>query len=439
MKKYIGADGIRAVACFMVVFHHASQRIKLDLMPNWVQEIGKFMLTGSAGVSVFFVLSGFLLSIPFCEAYFEEKKFPNIKIYFARRAGRILPGFYLNLFICFFLGLFLIDNAPSLIWRYWSGLTFISGWHWLTLFPTEINGPLWSIGFEVVSYILMPIGMFILFKFNGKRNFMKALIIWITIWLITMLIHSFWNKYYPTNDLGKGWEFGLVGGAKLWMPNYNPIGFFGHFIFGILAAFLAVKYEKIQSLNKINNSKLFDIISFILLILWILLLYSRSGKSEFSLNLWNQPYYFPLFSGLTALLLLSITQSNYIGKLFDNSFAKLTAKLSFGIYIWHYLIMSLIPIYLEPKYIYMGMDSLYYWLGITFFVIIISYFIAAISWYKFEEPILKKIQSWNGEGFIKIVKMNKIKILLLIFLLFVIPGLFVIIRSDIFQLSKLYF
>jgi hypothetical protein len=57
-----GLDGIRAIACLGVIFHHFAQKLSPQIRPAFIREIGSFLLMGNSGVSVFFVLSGFLLS-----------------------------------------------------------------------------------------------------------------------------------------------------------------------------------------------------------------------------------------------------------------------------------------------------------------------------------------------------------------------------------------
>ena len=77
--KLIGADGIRALACLAVIGHHLSQRLSMEAQSHGIQQVQAFFLMGNAGVSIFFVLSGFLLSYPFWKNYLNEQNFPNMK------------------------------------------------------------------------------------------------------------------------------------------------------------------------------------------------------------------------------------------------------------------------------------------------------------------------------------------------------------------------
>ena len=57
------------------------------------------------------------------------------------------------------------------------------------------------------------------------------------------------------------------------------------------------------------------------------------------LSLQHQPYFFPLLAGLVAVLLAALAYSVVLGRAFDNPFFRYTAKVSFGLYIWHYLVI----------------------------------------------------------------------------------------------------
>ena len=57
----------------------------------------------------------------------------------------------------------------ELLVRYLSGLFLVAGFHWLTWFPVEFNGPLWSIGVEITSYAFLPFCLALIFKLPASR------------------------------------------------------------------------------------------------------------------------------------------------------------------------------------------------------------------------------------------------------------------------------
>ena len=64
-SRILGADGLRAIACLLVVWHHTSQKLDPSGTGPLVTALQFLGMRGEVGVSMFFVLSGCLLSLPF--------------------------------------------------------------------------------------------------------------------------------------------------------------------------------------------------------------------------------------------------------------------------------------------------------------------------------------------------------------------------------------
>ena len=75
-------DGIRAVSFFLVFFAHAG--------------LGKVLVPGGFGVTIFFLLSGFLITTLLRLEYLRFKRI-SLKDFYLRRALRILPPLYVTL------------------------------------------------------------------------------------------------------------------------------------------------------------------------------------------------------------------------------------------------------------------------------------------------------------------------------------------------------
>jgi len=388
-----GADGIRAMACLAVILHHASQKLLTQALPAQAQEMQSFLLLGNSGVSVFFVLSGFLLAYPFWKQYFSGWEFPSIRQYAQRRAARIMPGYYASFLVCTVI-IVLLQIPSEFFWtRLVTGLTFTAGFNYVTFFPNEINGPFWSISFEVFCYFLMPVFMFLMFRFiRGKRSFLKAFVFWIGVAAFILFINKLIHIYLTPDDFQKGWQFGMIGGAKYWMPNYNPVGFFGHFAVGIMASAVAARlFTGSDRIEKFKKAGVFDFFSAAGLAGAIVLLLSVRHAPEFALGFQNQPYYFPLYTLLIGMILATAPHSNRAGKLLDNPFFRYTAKISFGLYIWHYLVMFLAEKFIIKGYKNWTMTNLTAWVLDTLAVIIVAYFIAALSYRFIEKPVLDRV------------------------------------------------
>lgn len=385
-----GLDGIRAIACLSVIFHHIAQKLAPQFQPAFVREINSFLLMGNTGVSVFFVLSGFLLSYPFWKRFFDDGQFPDMKQYALRRAARIMPGYYASFLVCSLM--ILLFNIPSqFFWiRSLAGLTFTAGFSYKTFFPNEINGPFWSVGFEVFCYILMPVFMYAMFGlFKKKRTLLKAFVFWIGTAAFISLLNHLIHLYLTPDGIQRGWQYGMVGGAKYWMPNYNPVGFFGHFIIGIMASGVAARLFKASSTAESFKKKGgFDIICILGLLGSFLLLWFLRHAPEFSYSFQNQPYFFPFYALLIGISLAAAPHSNIAGRLLDNAFFRFTAKVSFGLYIWHYVVMFIVANAVFRSYQNFSMTNLLSWVSISLMILVVSYAVAALSYKFIEKPVL---------------------------------------------------
>ena len=392
-NRFSGLDGLRAAACLLVIMHHIAQRLDIYSQNFILQHFQLFFLMGNTGVSFFFILSGFLLSYPFWSNYLKGEPFPDIRHYIRRRAVRILPGFYAAFAVSTVLSLIFVPDMDHFARRILSGITFTAGFHYTTLFPSFTNSPLWSISFEVFSYVLMPLFMAFLFFLTGKkRSFKKAFIFWCFSLVLILSINQLIHAFLTPDNVKRGWEFGLTGGSKWWMPNYNPVGFFGHFIFGIFAAGISARIFASRTLFRNPRNRLFfDATAFISLAGIILLLFYGSGTEEFTFGLQKQPYFFPYLTCLGAILSVSLVNSMHAGKILDSRFMRFTAKISFGLYIWHYLIILLISVYILPEYHeYMRIKDWKLWAGASMLLIVLSYGAAALSYRFIEKPFLDR-------------------------------------------------
>src|ERR1700687_373775 len=86
-------DGLLSIAALLVLVH----------LPAWVSAFTKSSSLGlytsrlEIGVSVFFLISGFLLYRPFAVSHLSERTSPNSRRFWERRLLRIVPAYWLAL------------------------------------------------------------------------------------------------------------------------------------------------------------------------------------------------------------------------------------------------------------------------------------------------------------------------------------------------------
>ena len=138
-------QGLRGIAVLAVVLYHSHPRFE----GTWFYHVS---LWGWAGVNLFFVLSGFLITSILLEARGKPHYFRN---FYGRRALRIWPVYLLVLAICYlnapwFLGLPVgraIRTAP-----WWAYLLLVQNAFHLALPP--VIGPTWSLAIEEQYYFI---------------------------------------------------------------------------------------------------------------------------------------------------------------------------------------------------------------------------------------------------------------------------------------------
>jgi peptidoglycan/LPS O-acetylase OafA/YrhL len=154
-KNTIAAlDGVRAIACLSVIEYHIHYLIgkNYNLKPIMGRLGSSIVMAGWAGVTLFFVLSGFLLFLPYARYLLYEQQFPSTRSFYLRRALRILPGYYLALLV-----LILWSHRQYLQLNHLPNFALF-----LTFFmdaPSvyqKINGPFWTLAIECQFYMLLP-------------------------------------------------------------------------------------------------------------------------------------------------------------------------------------------------------------------------------------------------------------------------------------------
>ena len=344
-----GADGLRAFACLAVVFHHLIQRLNPENLTEPFSTLHFIAMRGEVGVSIFFVLSGALLSHPFWMAHLAGTEKPSFRDYVINRAARIAPATWLNISVVTIVSI-LAYNLPFEIFRAASGMLFISSFHYTTFFPTELNGPLWSISLEVCCYLLLPIILFSIIRNKcNYRSSMIRLVLWICF---LQVLNPFIIKTFMTSAEQKGWEFGLVGGAK------------------------QLKFD------------IAAVVSFFAALSLVLSRLTPGATDSFT----QQPYVTPWFPALVAVFLSCCAGSKIIWRFIDNRIAVFFAKISFGVYLWHYFIISIIANSYATDFQYFGVSSISRWMTLALIVLVASTFIATLSWFLFEKPIINQVK-----------------------------------------------
>lgn len=381
-----GADFVRAAACLTVLFHHLAQRMSWNDHLGAVEWFRIFAQMGTFGVAMFFVLSGFLLSRPFWQALDRGEAAPSLRTYAMRRAARILPGFWAALLVTFVLSItvFHAKLDGELVMRLFAGIFTVADWHWVTLFPVEVNGPLWSISFEVTSYVLLPLGFVALFLLSGRiGKGWQSRLLWVGVIALALVAHWLFAKYYRVDMRQRGWDYGLIGGAKTWMPRFNPFAFFAMFAIGALAGGIQVRWAKYRSM--IFDGVALAAFAWAIYLTWVQL----GAQTPDGWGWLGIPYGFPWFVLAIGLFLSAAPSSALVGALLDNRLTRYVARISFGIYIWHYPVLELVRVYWDPQIDHGQANDPTRFVITCTIITVITFTVAHLSYYLLEEPVIR--------------------------------------------------
>lgn len=148
-------EGYRAVAAVTVVVFHAYQHNRYGSDWRWpLQDTpwhGVLMATDML-VDMFFVLSGFLLTLPYARAAFGDREPTPARAFLIRRAVRLLPLYFIVVLVVWALSNPVLPGD----WRdLVLHLTFTHVWSDEKIFYTD--GPAWTLGVEAHFYVLLAI------------------------------------------------------------------------------------------------------------------------------------------------------------------------------------------------------------------------------------------------------------------------------------------
>lgn len=181
-------DGLRFLAIFPVVIQHLNERFErntsLDLIsdPNY-QLISFIAGRGFVGVYIFFVISGFILALPFASHYLHNTRQIYLKNYYWRRVTRLEPPYILAMTSFFIILLFVKENTFSDLFPHFLASIFYLHNIIFGSF-TPINPPAWTLEIEVQFYLMAPFLVMLVFQIKNKyvrRGLLSTIILLIIV------------------------------------------------------------------------------------------------------------------------------------------------------------------------------------------------------------------------------------------------------------------
>lgn len=156
-------DGLRGAGMLSVLLFHAFYDSSYNAAPNSFQAFFiRFTSLGAAGMTMFFSLSGFLITGILLDSVERPHYWKN---FYVRRALRILPAYLLMLFV--------LKVGHFVSWRFvLACLLYIGNMARLVGAHSQEYGVMWTLAVEEQFYLIWPVVV---------RYFSRRTLLWITV------------------------------------------------------------------------------------------------------------------------------------------------------------------------------------------------------------------------------------------------------------------
>ncbi|MES2431369.1 MAG: acyltransferase [Bacteroidota bacterium] len=363
-------DFLRFVAVSLVIIEHWYSPVASD----------QFML-GRLGVSLFFTLSGFLITnilLGNKENYLEGKatKSSIFKTFYIRRTLRIFPIYYLLLIILYVFSLQGIREKIGWYALYSSNIYIYLHQKW-----DGMIGPLWSLAVEEQFYLIWPF----LILTIPKKHILRFFVICVLAAPVLRIISVYCAEKYFQSSI-----------PMLSMVVLTPTCLDMFAIGGILAYVLRNKEQHAYLNSLFKNSWItlsLAIISFVMLL--------------FKNNYFFYALFPTVFSCFSAMLInrMVIGIKGWGQHIFENRFFLHLGRISYGLYLYHGplpLLLGLLDFSLSKLHlnisVYESLQTLPHVWKISVWVVYLI-IIATLSYYLIEKPFnnLKKKFSYTSK------------------------------------------
>ena len=350
-RRYItGLDGIRAIAVIMVLAYH----LKLALFKS-----------GFLGVTVFFVLSGYLITgILISEV--EEEGTIDLKNFWLRRIRRLVPAVMSMAVVIIFVSA--VVNRIIFTKGCKDFLASVLGFNnWWQIFnkvsyfeAAGVPSPFthcWSLAIETQFYLIYPLVLLGIYKLVKSREEGRAkrglLFAGVTLLLALISVILMIVLFDPQQDASRVYYGTDTRAFSL--------------LFGALLAILW-KYQMVPRRLSASVNMVLGSVSFAVLIVMTIAI---NGSSNF----WYRGGQF-VGTILTVLMVYAVSgRKTWLSRFLSNPVLKWIGDRSYSIYLWHYPIILLISKGIKASW----------W--ITLIEIVLSVVLAELSYRFIETPI----------------------------------------------------
>lgn len=359
-------ESLRGVAALMVAFYHSFLIFTVDQnrtiwdtaiydvtgVNSFLTRMALALFNGSAAVSIFFVLSGYVLGLSL------DRKPRNLITYHAfyiKRVFRIYPAYFVSMtliilsIILFHKYIEFPNTSLWFNWWYTEGISFKYALENYFLLNTDINNVAWTLKVELLISFIFPVIYLLNRWFGFKMNL---------LFLLGLIILGYAGPVMPTIQYAFTFYIGLM-----------------------LPSFLKSQYFTTASSFRVN---LYFAISLVCLLSGRVFLAKIHGFLPILVE--------GIASGFLIWILLSTEANTFFNRFLKLDLVRKLGKYSYSFYLYHFIVMYWVAygllLMIQPeisaKYpvILSGLIAL--------ISIVISYFLAIQSYERVELPMISQ-------------------------------------------------
>jgi len=302
---------------------------------------------GFHGVELFFVISGFILGLPFAAHHLKGKPAVSLRKYYLRRLTRLEPPYFVAAIILFLLAIWIQKaNTHALAPHLAASLSYLHN----LIYGAQslVIGVAWSLEIEVQFYILVPL-LTLLFAVQHKltRRFILLAVIIAILSMQTFFLH---------------------GSPRVSLSILAYLQFF-------LTGFLLADIFIVDWRENPSRNFYWDLVGLAAWPLLFLILHDPR------LNHW-------LFPGMVFILYVAAFRGWILNRIFVNRWITAIGGMCYSIYLIHYEVISA-----AGRFTRKISEGLPYWLHLgiqTFLVGITILLICGLYFVLLEKPCMRR-------------------------------------------------
>lgn len=299
-------DGLRFASIALVVLFHLSGYTVGKSAPFQFATLTDSLLahvaaTGHYGVQLFFIISGFVLALPFARYHLEKGPAPRQRAYYLRRLTRLEPPYIIAMLLTFVVATTFFGASTRILWPHLlASLVYLHNLVYGA--PSAVNVVAWSLEVEIQFYLLAPL----LARLYAIPRTLDRRIVIVAGIVVAIVIQRYWVEASPRLSL-------------------TLLNFLQFFLLGFLLADFYLLEWRVPSTNQ-HAWDAAGLLSWIaLLVVWV--------------EIPRPDVLFPL---LALIAFCATFRGHWLREAFRNRWIATIGGMCYSIYLLHYPLISAI-------------------------------------------------------------------------------------------------